>query len=524
MTGVEVGGVRRSLRSCGILLRMMQQADAFARGLDAAHAPFILVLDIGSSSTRAVLFDATASMIPGTLVREKSAFHVAPDGTATDDPAAILQRVTRCIDAVLAAAGPYAEQIAAVGSTTYAANLLGLDPAGHPCTPVFTYADTRSDPAADELRLALNEAAILQRTGCPLRTSYWPAMLRWLAHQDPQLARGVHRWSNVGEWLFETFLGRSILTYSFASWTGLLNRTTLDWDGELLNELSADAEQFGSLADVDHPISGLRSMWAERWPALAAVPWFSAIGDGAAANLGSGCVDGQRIALSVGTSGALRAVLPKDPPIPPGLWCYRVDRHRPLLGGATSEGGNVLTWALQTLQLDAPSLNATLLTPDRAGHRLVVLPFVAGERSPGWSGAARATITGIGTATTALDVARAALEGVTYRWAAIAALLRPALGEDPLVVASGGGLKHVPAWGQLISDALGLSVAISSEPETTSRGVALVALRSLGLIATFGDRQLPLKPAYHPDPQRHAWHQEARVRQAELYRRLQDYA
>lgn len=503
---------------------MKEQADDFARDRNSARAPFILVLDIGSSSSRAVLFDATATMVPGTLIREKSAFQVAPDGTATDDPAAILQRVTRCIDAVLAAAGSYAAQIAAVGCTTYAANLIGLDGAGQPCTPVFTYADTRSDPAADELRQSLHELAILQRTGCPLRTSYWPALLRWLAHTDPQLMRRAQRWTTVGEWLFETFLAQSILTYSFAAWTGLLNRTTLTWDTELLNELPVDIEQLGRLADVDQPVSGLRAPWAERWPTLAAVPWFSALGDGAAANLGSGCVDGQRIALSIGTSGALRAVLPHDPVIPPGLWCYRVDRSRPLLGGATSEGGNVLTWALQTLQIDAASLNAGLLTPDAAGYGLVVLPFVAGERSPGWSGAARATITGIGTATSALDVARAALEGVTYRWAAIAGLLRPAVGEAPLIVASGGGLKHVPAWGQLIADALGLPVAISAEAETTSRGVALVALRSLGLISTFADRPLPLKPAYHPDAQRHVRHQLARERQARLYRRLQDYA
>ncbi len=499
---------------------MMQHPTSFAPGLPAANPPFILVLDIGSSSTRAVLFDATANMVPGTLVREKSAFDVAPDGTATDDPRALLQRVTRCVDAALAAVGPLRAQIAAVGCTTYAANLVGLDATGQPCTPIFTYADTRSDPAADQLRQSMDEQAVLQRTGCPLRTSYWPALLRWLAQSDAQLMNRVQRWSSVGEWLFETFLGRSHLTYSFAAWTGLLNRRELTWDAELLNELPVDGAQLGSLADVDQLLSGLRETWVQRWPALAAVPWFSAIGDGAAANLGSGCVDRQRIALSVGTSGALRAVLPGDPVVPLGLWCYRVDRTRPLLGGATSEGGNVLSWALQTLQLDAPALNEALLKPEHAGHGLIVLPFVAGERSPGWSGAARATITGIGTATTALDLARAALEGVTYRWAAIAELLRPAVGENPLVVASGGGLKHVPAWGQLIADALGLPVAISAEPETTSRGVALVALRSLGRIRSFDDRPLLLKPAFQPDPQRYAQHQEARARQAKLYQRL----
>jgi gluconokinase len=480
----------------------------------------VLVLDIGSSSTRALLCDASAAVVSESLVREKSALRVAPDGTAVDDPQDLLGRVVRCIDEVLARAGTRATQIVAVGCATYAANLIGLGADGTPGTPVFTYADTRSAPVAEALRRRLDETTILQRTGCPLRSSYLPALFAWLADTHPDLLRMTRRWLSIGEWLFEQFFGRSTISYSLASWSGLLNRVTHEWDAELLAELPVSADQLGTLAEADTAFVGLRDEWARRWPSLAAIPWFSPVGDGAAANIGSGCIGPNRIALSIGTTGALRVLLPSEPLIPQGLWRYCVDRERPLLGGATSEGGNVLTWALATLRLQAAELDRYLHDPAGAQHGLTVLPFLVGERSPGWRGDVRATISGIALTTSTLDVARAALEGVTYRWARIAELLRTVVPGTPMVVASGGALKHMPSWAQLIADVLGLPLTLSAETETTSRGVALLALRSLGRIDDLGAIPAALGPTLTPDPERFAAHQVARACQADLYDRL----
>ena len=106
--------------------------------------------------------------------------------------------------------------------------------------------------------------------------------------------------------------------------------------------------------------------------------------------------------------------------MPAGLWCYRVDRRRALLGGATSEGGNVYGWMQDTLKLGEPdAIERALaqLPPD--GHGLTVLPFLAGERSPGWAGDVRATISGLGLNTTPIEMLQAGLEAVAYRFALI---------------------------------------------------------------------------------------------------------
>ena len=479
----------------------------------------ILVLDIGSSSTRASLYTPAGELLEHTMAREKNTLRVPVDGAALDDAPALLERVLRCVDGCLEAAGALASEIVAVGCATYVSNVVGLDAAGRPVTPIYTYADTRSAAMAAVLRGRFDEQAVLQRTGCPLRTSYLPALLAWLAETEPQKFRGVRRWAGAGEWLYSQLLGQPAISYSAAAWTGLLDRRRLVWDGELLAALGISEQQLGTLVDVDQPVGSLRQVWAQRWPSLARVPWFAAIGDGAAANVGSGCVSRERIALSVGTTGALRVITGGTPVVPRGLWCYRVDRNSPLLGGATSEGGSVLDWARRTLQISTEALDSYLLDPRGDDHDLAVLPFIAGERSPGWSGDSSMLISGISLATTPLDLARASLEAVAYRWAIIAGLLRTAVPDAELVVASGGGLKYVPNWAQVIADTLGMPVAISDETESTGRGVALLTLRTLGLLADIAAAGSRLGRTFEPDAARHERHEAAMERQAALYAR-----
>ena len=117
---------------------------------------------------------------------------------------------------------------------------------------------------------------------------------------------------------------------------------------------------------------------------------------------------------------------------------------------------------------------------------MTVLPFLAGERSPGWAGHARATLHGLSQATTPLDILRAGLESVAFRIALVFDLLRRLLPGDPEIVASGGALLGSPAWLQIMTDVLNRPVAVSAVQEVSGRGAALLALEALGALADLG--------------------------------------
>lgn len=488
---------------------------------EEAAAPLILTLDVGSSSTRVILYDRHARVVKEATAHEPYEVRATVEGAAEDDPDAAIERAARCIDAALARAGVAANRIGGVAVDTLVSNLLAVDAQGRPLTPIITYADTRNAPDANALRTDLDEGAVHERTGCLLRTSYWPARLAWLRRTQPDVWRNAARFITLGEYLEWRLFGRSRVSYSVASWSGLLDRHRLTWDRPLLDHLGLSLDRLSPLVDVDEPLRGLSAPYAQRWPALRDAPWFPAVGDGAAANVGSGCTDPGRIALTLGTTGAMRIVRTDAAAVPPGLWCYRVDRKHSLVGGATSEGGNVYAWLRDTLRLaDTLAVEAAVAAYPPDGHGLTVLPFVAGERSPDWAGNVGATWHGLTLATTPIAILRAGLEAVAYRFAVIQQRL---LGDDPAphrLIASGGALLHSPAWMQVFADVLGQPLVASAETEATSRGSALLALRALGVLPDLAALPASDGPLCEPDPTRYAIYQAAIARQRWLYEQV----
>jgi len=493
------------------------------------QSPLVLTLDLGSSSVRCGVYDSAAQAISNIEVRQTHRLETGRDGSSTADPDTLLEALFQCIDTVLERLGPAVTDIAAVGTCTFVSNVMGLDGSGHPATPLTTYADTTSWAQADKLATELDKKATHQRVGCTFHPSYLPSrFLLWQETGSPWFHKSI-RWTTLGEYLEQTLFGPSDssgVTYSVASWTGLLNRHTLDWDDELLNYLNMEKACLPPLIDVSTPRAGLLSEFANRWPALENVPWFPAIGDGAAANLGSTkpgtpCT----VVITLGTTGAVRVVTKGPiPHIPDGLWCYRVDRDRLLSGGALTEGGNVHAWMCEALRLGNPDKTEQAIAdmqPDT--HGLTILPFFAGERSPGWRSRATATIHGLTLATTPLDMLRAGMESVALRLGLIFDRLLPILALpteiaslDIPIVAGGGALTASPAWAQIVADMLGRKVEVCTLKETASRGIAMLTLESLGA-SPHSDSTVVSGTVFCPDSGAHAIYQSARERQVKLY-------
>ncbi|MBZ0287594.1 MAG: carbohydrate kinase, partial [Anaerolineae bacterium] len=440
-------------------------------------------------------------------------------GAATMDALDLRARIESCVEAILE--HPAAGDIRVVGMAAFVGNMLGLGSAGEPVTPIYTYADTRSAEDVEHLKTRVDAESLHQRTGCLLHTAYQPGRLHWLRRTEPDLFAQVRLWTDFATYLYGNWFGAAACSYSVAAWTGMLNRAELTWNRQWLDVLGMSEAQFPTLADYDEMAHGLTETYAARWPALRDVPFCLAVGDGAAANIGSGCADESHIALTVGTTAALRLVSSEIlPPAPPGLWSYRVDAAHHLIGGATSEGGNIFGWARDTLRLEnTDDLNAALMNRAPDAHGLTFLPLLAGERSPGWAAHATGSVVGLRLSTTPLDILQAALEGVALRLSLIADQLKKLSGSEAMFMGGGGALAASPAWAHMIANALNRPLHITEETEITARGVAILALHALGEAALSA---YPPAIAYtiEPIPAVAERLQAARERQVALYRKL----
>lgn len=488
-----------------------------------AEPPYVLALDVGTSSTRASLYDAGARPVAGLAVQLAYAPALTPDGGAELDADALVEQVAAALDQLAALAGPALGQVEAVATSTFWHSLVGVGRDGRAVTPVYLWLDARSRAEARALQRLLDERAVHARTGCVLHWSYLPAKLRWVARQRPEQFRAAERWLSFGEYLLLRLFGATGASVSIASGSGLFDQHRCDWDDELLAVAGIERRQLAPIRRLSAPHVGLRPEYARRWPPLRGIPWLPAVGDGACSNLGAGCATRERYALMVGTSGALRVVWRADAlTIPWGVWCYRVDERRPVLGGAINDGGSLVGWLRQTLQLppnDATEEALARLEPD--AHGLTVLPFWGGERSTGWAADATGAIVGLRLATTPLEILRAALEAVALRLAAIARIVERVVPEAREAIATGGALLRSPAWLQIMADALGRPVRASAVAEASSRGAALLALETLGLLPG-GSEALPppVERTYEPVPAHTERYRAAAARQARLYEQL----
>ena len=484
----------------------------------------VLALDIGTSGTRAALFDSRGDQIEGSFIHMPADEYAELLSGNDVDADALVASVAQLLDAAVERAEEFVARIDYVAAACFWHSLIGVDDAGRAITPLLGWADTRASETVRELREMLPETETHARTGCRFHPSYWPSKLLWLRKTSPDVFGRVRRWLSFADYLYLKLFDNAATSMSMASATGLLNQTTCEWDQKTLSALGVDESLLPPIVAPRRTAGGLRDEFMLRWPMLARATWLQSIGDGAANNIGVGCVSRERVALTVGTSGALRMLSSRAAPttLPPELFCYRADRERVVIGGALSDGGGLLRWVQNSFKLteEADGLNRSLEAYEPDSHGLTILPFWSGERAPGWSSSAAGTIHGLTAATKPLDIVRATLESIAYRFALIADPLQSFAPAASITIAGKVFLLY-PFWAQMMADVLGQPVELSALPETTLRGAALLALETIGTIDTLETIKSEPCRTFRPDRQRHEVYRRAIERQQELYRKIQ---
>lgn len=482
----------------------------FAISAEDAQAPFVIGLDVGSGGSRAAVYDASGREVGRRKHKVPHSFTVSDDGTSTIDADQIVDELRAALREVLAEELP--GPVVGIGVDTFASSLIAVGADGAPLTPCITYADTRCFEQVARLRESLDADALHQRLGARLHSSYTAPRLAWLRETQPEVYSQAAQYMALGEYVAFRLLGTPVLGTASAAWAGLIDRRTGEYDAELLEAAGVDPSVFSAPRDpsAGEPVAG--TPLAREFPQLKDATWLPVIGDGLAANMGIGALGAGTWGISTATSGAIRRLV--DTPVetlPSGLWAYRVDARRTLVGSAMSDCGRVLDWA--RIQLGLPEdvaqidTDALFSAPPSSGTPLVV-PFFSGERGTKWRDSSKALFANISASTTAEDMLRGALEGVALSYLRIADQMRELGGAPERIVLSGGMTEAIPAWLHLLADALGSPIDHVAVSRSTMRGAALMAIEE-----TIPDAQVaevPVRERVEPVPA-HAEHYRERL-------------
>jgi gluconokinase len=489
-----------------------------------AAAPIFVGIDLGTSAVK-VLAVTTA----GLEVTSASAFYglLTPQPDFVEQDADTIYRATmQVLERVLADVRLRGSQVAAIGFSSAMHGVLAVDDNGEPISHVITWLDRRSAAIADGWRADGTALDLYRRTGVPTHPMLPLAKLRWLRDNDADLFKRAHRFVGLKELFIFRWTGEWLVDWGLAAATGMFSIHAPQWDERALDLAGIEPVRLSRPAAPSTVLRTFRASIARELHLAANTAVVLASSDGALANIGIGASLAGDLALTLGTSGAVR-VLVDTPALDDAgrTFCYYADDTHYIVGGSTSSAGASLDWIFALLLAEVPKEErfaraAELASGVAAGAEgLVVLPFLSGERAPYWRSSLRGAFDGLDLSHDRATIIRAGFEGVVFGMHAVYEVVKATAGDAQRLLLT-GGLTKAPLVRALLADVFDLPAVQPHQQEASAFGAALLAAQGVGAIADAIEsaRSFGYDEPTQPQPALHAAYAEAYARYTRFVR------
>lgn len=468
---------------------------------------YIIGVDIGTTSTKAGLFSLDGEMFG--FAQQGYPLFQDLNGMAEQDSEQIYAAVLQVIAELSAQVSP--EQIIGLSFSSAMHSLIVLDQHQQPVTRCITWADNRAAVASQWLAEQTEAEELYQRTGVPNHPMTPLAKIIWLRQEQAELFAKAAYFISIKEYIFLQLFGELIVDYSIAASSGMLNLDQLAWDSAALNLAGISSTKLSQVVATTYQLTGLAENLRLKLGLSAECRFIVGSSDGCLANLGIGALDEHSVALTIGTSGALRRAS-KTAYLDPAArtFCYPLLDNLWIIGGPVNSGGIVLQWLYE--QIYAPQTSATLgnnyvlmlaaaAQINAGSDGLLFLPYLAGERAPLWDANARGSFFGLSHQHTKDHLARAVLEGISFNLRAVFELLeiKPATSLSNIIAS--GGFAHSSLWCQILADIFNCEILIPESVESSCWGAALLGFHACGMLTDLSTSKdlLKIGQRYTPD-------------------------
>lgn len=475
---------------------------------------YFLAIDIGTTSAKGVAFNEKGELICKHSVTYEMQ-HPRPNYSELD-PNEILDAVVYCINNVAVDLLPAEPSFISFSAMMH--SLIAVNEEGVPVTNCIIWADNRASDLARQLRNSEEGESFYHATGVPIHSMSPLCKLFWMKDFEPATYLKTSRFIGIKEYIFLRLFNTYVVDTAIASATGLLNLYTLDWDKSILATLGLNREKLSKIVPVEHVLyysgqsGGLPSLNIPDQTAFV-------IGgsDGALANLGAGSSGNESIAVTIGTSAAVRIL--SDVPVTEkymGIFCYHANGDQYIIGGASNNGAVVMQWIKDSLLQTAESYDELFTLADKISLEnddLFFVPYILGERAPVWDSDAKGIFCGLSINHTKAHLIRAAMEGITYNLYTIGKLIMKSARVKDIYAA--GGFAESSLWLQLLADVFNCRVLVSGSSESSALGAAMIGVKALNI-------PLEIRPSiistHEPDPIAHVAYQKQYHKFERLYK------
>lgn len=357
-------------------------------------------VDIGTTSTKSVLYDENGQFIMKHNIGYP--LHTPNVDVSEENPDELFDAVLMTVKYVVREANIKKEDIKLISFSAQMHSLIALDTQHHRLTESITWADNRASKYAELINKEHQGSDIYQRTGTPIHPMSPLSKIFWMKHEQSDIYKQTAMFADIKTYIFYQLFEKYVIDYSMASATGMFNLEKLDWDKEALELLGITEAQLPQLVPTTHILKGMKKRYATLMGIDENTPIIVGASDGVLSNLGVNSYKKGEVAVTIGTSGAIRTVINKPRTDYKGrIFCYVLDEDHYVIGGPVNNGGVVLRWLRNELlasevetakrlgvdPYDVLTKIASRVKPGAEG--LIFHPYLAGERAPLWNADAR---------------------------------------------------------------------------------------------------------------------------------------
>lgn len=464
---------------------------------------YVIGIDLGTGSAKAIAMNHSGAVLETSQVayptlHPKQNYH-------EQAPELIWQAFIKCISRITASRKRIPDAIS-VSSAMH--SVIPLDKADNPLMNMITWADNRSASNATYIHRSPLAQTIYEETGTPIHAMTPLCKIHWLRENETELFAKTERFISMKEYVWHRLFNRFEVDYSIASATGFMNIEKLAWSQNALEMAGIKSQQLSSLVNTNHRRTCADKSLCDRMGIGTETPFFIGASDGCLANVGSFAIEEGYMALTIGSSGAVR-VTRKKPMLnfKAMTFNYLLDESTFVCGGPTNNGGVILKWYAENVlghklhtDSDYDMLFEALPKSKPGAEGLVFLPYILGERAPIWNSDACGVFFGMRGYHQQSHFIRAVIEGISMALYDITQnMIDTGLSVKQIQVS--GGFVQSEGWLQVLTNIFGKKICLINTSDASATGAAFLALKNLGVISDY----LAMKPAewteFLPEPE-----------------------
>lgn len=467
-----------------------------------------LGVDIGTTGTKAVLYNDQGQVLH--VGRCEYPLYSPIPSVAEQNPDEIYAAVKHSIREAVSYEPEHELQFISFSAAMH--SVIAVDERGKPLSNCITWADSRATKWANKIKSELNGHEIYLRTGTPIHPMSPLAKITWIRHDKQELFNATSKFIGIKEYVFYQFFGRFLVDHSIASATGMFNLFTKDWDAEALEVAGISKDHLSTLVPTTEVITNLHEEIAAELNIAPTTRFIIGANDGVLSNLGVNAIDPGVVAVTIGTSGAIRTVTNKPSTDSKGrIFCYVLTDEHWVIGGPVNNGGmtfrrvrdELASAEVETakrLGIDAYTVLTKIAERVQPGaDGLLFHPYLAGERAPLWNANARGSFFGLGLHHKREHMIRAVLEGVIFNLYTVLLALEEMIG-IPQKIQATGGFARSDLWRQMMADIFNQPVTVPESYESSCLGAVVLGLYAIGEIEDFSIISEWVGSTHHHEP------------------------